>query len=187
MNAIAELLEKHRSLLQGTRMETEASLRSVESRLRIKLPATSGGFCCRVGMVQRTQFPTSSVRFALLRDFVLPLASLSNMSSSMTATTQAQCYWTQHLPTGLSFGSTLMPFPRLERAPSLPVKLTNSPALSPGLSTASRARQMKLRPNPPVEWDRREAALLGSLRGFAAPAAPHLARYASEGASCCAQ
>ena len=35
-----------------------------------------------------------------------------------------------------------------------------------------------LRPNPPVERDRREAALLGTLRGFAAPAAPHLARYA---------
>jgi len=31
-------------------------------------------------------------------------------------------------------------------------------------------------PNPPVERDRREAALLGSLRGFAAPAAAHLAR-----------
>ena len=33
--------------------------------------------------------------------------------------------------------------------------------------------------NPPVERGRREAALLGSLRGFAAPAAPHLARWAS--------
>ncbi len=32
--------------------------------------------------------------------------------------------------------------------------------------------------NPPVERDRREAALLGSLRGFAAPAAPHLRRWA---------
>jgi len=31
-------------------------------------------------------------------------------------------------------------------------------------------------PNPPLERDRREAALLGSLRGFAAPAAPQLAR-----------
>ena len=31
-------------------------------------------------------------------------------------------------------------------------------------------------PNIPVERDRREAALLGSLRGFAAPAAPHLQR-----------
>ncbi len=30
--------------------------------------------------------------------------------------------------------------------------------------------------NPPVERARREAALLGSLRGFAAPTAPHLAR-----------
>jgi hypothetical protein len=30
--------------------------------------------------------------------------------------------------------------------------------------------------NPPVEWDRQPAALVGSLRGFAAPAAPHLAR-----------
>ena len=34
------------------------------------------------------------------------------------------------------------------------------------------------RPNPPVERDRQQAALVGSLRGFAAPAAPHLARYA---------
>ena len=31
-------------------------------------------------------------------------------------------------------------------------------------------------PNPSVERDRRQAALAGSLRGFAAPAAPHLAR-----------
>ena len=31
-------------------------------------------------------------------------------------------------------------------------------------------------PNPPVERDRRQAGLAGSLRGFAAPAAPHLAR-----------
>jgi hypothetical protein len=31
-------------------------------------------------------------------------------------------------------------------------------------------------PNPPVERDRQQAALVGSLRGFAAPAAPHLAR-----------
>jgi hypothetical protein len=30
--------------------------------------------------------------------------------------------------------------------------------------------------NPPVERDRQQAALVGSLRGFAAPAAPHLAR-----------
>ncbi len=30
--------------------------------------------------------------------------------------------------------------------------------------------------NPPVERDRREAAVLGSPHGFAAPAAPHLAR-----------
>jgi hypothetical protein len=34
-------------------------------------------------------------------------------------------------------------------------------------------------PNPSVERDRREAALLGSLRGFAAPAAPHVKRSAS--------
>jgi len=31
------------------------------------------------------------------------------------------------------------------------------------------------KPNPPLEMDRREAALLGTLRGFAAPAAPQLA------------
>jgi hypothetical protein len=31
-------------------------------------------------------------------------------------------------------------------------------------------------PNPPLERDRREAALLGSLRGYAASAAPQLAR-----------
>lgn len=49
MNAIAELLEKHRSLLQGTRMETEASLRSVESRLRIKLPGDVRWFLLSCG------------------------------------------------------------------------------------------------------------------------------------------
>ena len=32
------------------------------------------------------------------------------------------------------------------------------------------------RPNPSLERDRREAALLGPLRGFAAPAAPQLER-----------
>ena len=31
-------------------------------------------------------------------------------------------------------------------------------------------------PNLPLEWDRQQAALVGSLRGFAAPAAPQLAR-----------
>ena len=31
-------------------------------------------------------------------------------------------------------------------------------------------------PNIPVERDRQQAALVGSLRGFAAPAAPHLQR-----------
>ncbi len=31
-------------------------------------------------------------------------------------------------------------------------------------------------PNIAVERDRRQAGLAGSLRGFAAPAAPHLAR-----------
>ncbi|MBS1162048.1 MAG: cell-wall [Proteobacteria bacterium] len=38
MNTIAELLEKNGSLLQGTRTETEATLQSVESRLRVTLP-----------------------------------------------------------------------------------------------------------------------------------------------------
>jgi len=33
--------------------------------------------------------------------------------------------------------------------------------------------------NIPVERDRQQATLVGSLRGFAAPAAPHLARWAS--------
>ena len=33
-------------------------------------------------------------------------------------------------------------------------------------------------PNPPVERDGQPAALVGSLRSFAAPAAPHLARWA---------
>jgi hypothetical protein len=49
MNAIAELLEMHRSLLQGTRMETEASLRSVESRLRITLPGDVRWFLLSCG------------------------------------------------------------------------------------------------------------------------------------------
>ena len=34
-------------------------------------------------------------------------------------------------------------------------------------------------PNTAVERDRRQAGLAGSLRGFAAPAAPHLRRWAS--------
>lgn len=34
-------------------------------------------------------------------------------------------------------------------------------------------------PNPSVERDGQPAALVGSLRSFAAPAAPHLARYGS--------
>lgn len=41
------------------------------------------------------------------------------------------------------------------------------------------AQLNSISPNPPVERDRLPAALAGSLRGFAAPAAPHLARYAS--------
>lgn len=38
MDTIAELLEKHGGLLKGTRMETEATLQSVESCLRVTLP-----------------------------------------------------------------------------------------------------------------------------------------------------
>jgi hypothetical protein len=37
----------------------------------------------------------------------------------------------------------------------------------------------RVTPNSSVNTDRREAALLGSLRGFAAPAAGYLKRYAS--------
>lgn len=33
------------------------------------------------------------------------------------------------------------------------------------------------RPNPPLERDRRQPELAGSLHGFAAPAAPQLLRY----------
>ena len=33
-----------------------------------------------------------------------------------------------------------------------------------------------MRSNPPLERDRRQATLTGALRGFAAPAAPQLAR-----------
>jgi len=39
--------------------------------------------------------------------------------------------------------------------------------------------QIQVPPNIAVERDRRQAGLAGSLRGFAAPAAPHLKRYAS--------
>jgi hypothetical protein len=36
---------------------------------------------------------------------------------------------------------------------------------------------LQLGSNPPLERDRRQAALAGTLRGFAAPAAPDLERY----------
>jgi len=40
-------------------------------------------------------------------------------------------------------------------------------------------RQPKvMSPNPPVERDRRQAGLAGSLRGFTAPAAGYLKRWA---------
>jgi hypothetical protein len=66
MNTIAELLENHRSLLQGTRVETEASLRSVESRLRITLP--------------------SDVRWFLLSCGYGPANAVPNIVSSVSAT-----------------------------------------------------------------------------------------------------
>ena len=66
MNTIAELLEKHRSFLQGVRMETEAGLRSVESRLRIKLP--------------------SDVRWYLLSCGYGPANAIPNIVSSVSAT-----------------------------------------------------------------------------------------------------
>lgn len=47
------------------------------------------------------------------------------------------------------------------------------------LTAAGIAADWPLTPNPPVERDRQPAALVGSLRGFAAPAAPHLARWAT--------
>ena len=66
MNTLAELLEKHRSFLQGVRMETEAGLRSVESRLRIKLPR--------------------DVRWYLLSCGYGPANAIPNIVSSVSAT-----------------------------------------------------------------------------------------------------
>ena len=66
MNTITELLEKHSSLLQGTRVETEASLRGVESRLRITLP--------------------SDVRWFLLSCGYGPANAVPNIVSSVSAT-----------------------------------------------------------------------------------------------------
>lgn len=40
-------------------------------------------------------------------------------------------------------------------------------------------RLRKLLANPSVERDRLQAALAGTFRGFAAPAAPHVKRYAA--------
>lgn len=40
------------------------------------------------------------------------------------------------------------------------------------------AQATPMKSNIPVERDRQQAALVGSLRGFAAPAAPHLQRWA---------
>ncbi len=52
------------------------------------------------------------------------------------------------------------------------------------LTSQSPSRQRRLfllrsMPNISVERDRRQAALAGSLRGYAAPAAPHVKRWAS--------
>jgi len=66
MNTIAELVEKHRSLLQGTRVETEANLQSVESRLSITLPA--------------------EVRWFLLSCGYGPANAVPNIASSVSAT-----------------------------------------------------------------------------------------------------
>lgn len=49
----------------------------------------------------------------------------------------------------------------------------NSPIM--GLAVTHRVPMA----NPPVERDRLPASPAGSLRGFAASAAPHLARYAA--------
>lgn len=53
------------------------------------------------------------------------------------------------------------------------------------LTSQSPSRQRRLFlfrpvPNISVERDRRQAALTGSLRGYAAPAAPHVKRWASQ-------
>ncbi len=66
MNTIAELFEKHRSLLQGTRVETEANLQSVESRLRITFPG--------------------EVRWFLLSCGYGPANAVPNIASSVSAT-----------------------------------------------------------------------------------------------------
>ena len=42
-----------------------------------------------------------------------------------------------------------------------------------------RSSYFRHRPNNSVERDRLQAALVGSLRGFAATAAPHVKRWAS--------
>ncbi|MBT9540216.1 SMI1/KNR4 family protein [Thiobacillus sp.] len=71
MNTIAELLEKHRPLLQGTRMETEATLQSVESRLRVTLP--------------------SDVKWFLQSCGYGPANAIPNIVSSVSATERFRC------------------------------------------------------------------------------------------------
>ena len=57
--------------------------------------------------------------------------------------------------------------------------LSSLPPLGTFCSAASVASSSAVRPNPSVERDRLPAQPAGSLRGFAAPAAPHLRRWAS--------
>lgn len=48
------------------------------------------------------------------------------------------------------------------------------------MNTGMNGKEMpaaRQRPNPPVNPDRLQAALAGTLRGFAAPAAGYLARW----------
>lgn len=71
MNTIVELLEKHRPLLQGTRMETEATLQNVESHLRVTLP--------------------NDVKWFLQSCGYGPANAILNIVSSLSATERFRC------------------------------------------------------------------------------------------------
>jgi hypothetical protein len=63
MNTIAALLEEHKSLLQGSKVETEEALQSVEARLSVTLPHDIKWFLlsCGYGPVNAIPNITSSV------------------------------------------------------------------------------------------------------------------------------
>ena len=123
--------------------------------------------------------PTSKARFFRARSATLSGTGAFSIAPFLSAAPLSVAFFVaRHLPTAVLSSAGLSSVSSLPTiSPHRALRLTRCSTAAPQQTV--RVGMICFRtvcPNPPVERDRREAPLLGSLRAFAASAAPHLAR-----------